>query len=112
MSFPCFIGTAAFDRNIPGHALLQQKLHRLNRFFAQEAAHHDIITYGIRDRGQYHPLMVRHVGFDWYEIAPRGGPVRCEVKCVEKAVERHRAEVCERLQIFGCRHRQTAQRQR
>ena len=39
MSFPCFIGTAAFDRNIPGHALLQQKLHRLNRFFAQEAAH-------------------------------------------------------------------------
>ena len=58
------LGTRARDEDVARHALLEQKLGRLDDGLRVEAFDHRIVVKDVPDRHQRHPLVVRHVAPD------------------------------------------------
>ena len=87
--------------HVPGHALLQEKLGRLDDGLAVEPRPHHPIAEHIRERDDGHALMVRHVGANDCHRRPGREPGRRVVERLVESVESPSAHGDEARKVAG-----------
>ena len=80
------LGSRPRDKHVPGHALLQQELRRLDDRIRVKAPDHGVAVEDVADRHQRHPLVMCHVAVHDHHRRTLGQPPRRVVERLPEAV--------------------------